>query len=144
MRCCTFRAETLLHCTTRCRWSRTASVSAECQEAGPAVQVVQKIVEIRRFSINDADEPEARVLMGSDSRARLAETRGPRDESPSSNLGRGKQGQAIRVDCTNPQDDSGTGVATRRGIQSSLRRWCPRPPRRRIKQRTWQRSRCRM
>ena len=58
--------------------------------------------------------------MGSDSRARLAETRGPRDESPSSNLGRGKQGQAIRVDCTNPQDDSGTGVATRRGIQASL------------------------
>ena len=37
-------------------------------------------------------------------------TCGTRDERPSSNLGRGKQGKAIRVDCTDPQDDSGSGV----------------------------------
>ena len=33
-----------------------------------------------------------------DSRTRLAETCGARDESPSSNLGRVKQGEAIRAD----------------------------------------------
>ena len=43
--------------------------------------------------------------MGRGGRARLAETCGTCDESPSSNLGRGKPGQAIRSDCTHPQDD---------------------------------------
>ena len=36
-------------------------------------------------------------------RARLAETCGSRDESPSSNLGRVKQGDAVRVDDMDPQ-----------------------------------------
>ena len=58
------------------------------------------------------DDRGARVLMGRGGRARLAKTCGTRDESHSSNLGRGQQEQAIRVDCTDPQDD-GTGVARR-------------------------------
>ena len=41
--------------------------------------------------------------MGHGGRARLAKTCGTRDESPSSNLGRGKQGEAIRADRHNPQ-----------------------------------------
>ena len=38
------------------------------------------------------DDRGARVLMGRGGRARLAETCGTRDESPSPNLGRGKYG----------------------------------------------------
>ena len=41
-------------------------------------------------------------------RARLAETCGSRDESPSSNLGRVKQGEAIRVDDMDPQGQRDT------------------------------------
>ena len=37
------------------------------------------------------------------SRTRLAETCGTREESPSSNLDRGKQGKAIRADCMKPE-----------------------------------------
>ena len=54
------------------------------------------------------DEQRIRDLMEHDCRSRLAETCGTRDESPSSNLGRGKQGEAIRADITSPQvDDRG-------------------------------------
>ena len=48
---------------------------------------------------------EACDLMGHESRTRLAETCGARDESPSSDLGRVKQVQAIRADCMNSQVD---------------------------------------
>ena len=41
--------------------------------------------------------------MEHDSRTRLAETCGTRDESASSNLGREKQGEAIRADVMKPQ-----------------------------------------
>ena len=40
-------------------------------------------------------------------RGRLAETCGTRDESPSSNLGRGKQVEAIRVDDMDPTGSKG-------------------------------------
>ena len=54
------------------------------------------------------DERRVRDLMEHDCRTRLAETCGTRDESPSSNLGRGKQGEAIRADVMKPQvDDRG-------------------------------------
>ena len=54
------------------------------------------------------DERRVRDLMEQDCRSRLAETCGTRDESPSSNLGRGKQEDAIRSDIMSPQvDDRG-------------------------------------
>ena len=54
------------------------------------------------------DERRVRDLMEHDCRTRLAETGGTRDESPSSSLGRGKQGDAIRADIVSPQvDDRG-------------------------------------
>ena len=54
------------------------------------------------------DERRVRDLMEHDCRTRLAETCGTRDKSPSSNLGRGKQGDAIRADIMSPQvDDRG-------------------------------------
>ena len=48
---------------------------------------------------------EACDLVGHESRTRLAEICGARDECPSSNLGRVKQGQAIRADCMNSHVD---------------------------------------
>ena len=54
------------------------------------------------------DERRVRDLMEHDCRTRLAETCGTRDEGPNSNLGRGKQGDAIRADIMSPQvDDRG-------------------------------------
>ena len=47
-------------------------------------------------------------LMGHGGRARLAEPCGTRDESPSSNLGRGKQEHAIRADRNGPTDQRHT------------------------------------
>ena len=44
------------------------------------------------------DERRVSDLMEHGCRTRLAEICGTRDESPSSNLGRGKQGDAIRAD----------------------------------------------
>ena len=52
-------------------------------------------------------EREGRDPMWHDSRNRLAETCGARDEVPSSNLGRVKQAEAIRADGTHPQVDGG-------------------------------------
>ena len=46
--------------------------------------------------------------MDHDGRARLAETCGARDQSPSSNLGRVIQGNAIRVDDMDPQVEKGS------------------------------------
>ena len=48
---------------------------------------------------------ETRDLRKHDSRTRLAETCGARDESPSSILGRVKQGEAIRADVMKPRVD---------------------------------------
>ena len=46
---------------------------------------------------------QTRDLMEHDSRTRLEETGGARDESPSSNLGRVKQEEAIRADVMKPK-----------------------------------------
>ena len=48
---------------------------------------------------------ETRDLREHHNRTRLAETYGARDESPSSNLGRLKQGEAIRADVMKPRID---------------------------------------
>ena len=54
------------------------------------------------------DECRVRDLMEHDCRTRLAETCGTRDESPSSNSRRGKQGDTIRAEIMSPQvDDRG-------------------------------------
>ena len=50
------------------------------------------------------DEQRIRDLMEHDCRSRLAETCGTRDESPSSNLGRGKERQSEQTSCV---DDRG-------------------------------------
>ena len=55
------------------------------------------------------DDRRVRDSMEHGCRTRLVETCGTRHESPSSNLGRGKQGDAIRADIMSPQvDDRGT------------------------------------
>ena len=48
-------------------------------------------------------DAKTRDMREHDSRTRLAETCGARDESPSSNLGRAKQGEAIRADVMKPR-----------------------------------------
>ena len=48
-------------------------------------------------------ERENRYLVEQDGRTRLAETCGTREERRSSNMGRGKQEEAIRVDGMDPQ-----------------------------------------
>ena len=50
-------------------------------------------------------DEKTRDLREHDSWTRLAETCGARDESPSSNLGRVKQGEAIRPDVMKPRVD---------------------------------------
>ena len=50
--------------------------------------------------------------MEHDGQTRLAETCGTRDECPSSNLGLGKQRDAIRADITGPQVDDICPVLT--------------------------------
>ena len=60
-----------------------------------------------------------RDLMEHDCRTRLAETCGTRDDSPTSNLGRGKQGDAIRADIMSPQaDDRGPRLMSRTNTES--------------------------
>ena len=64
------------------------------------------------------DDWRVRDLMEHDCRTRLAETCGTRDESPRSNLGRGKQGEAIRADIISPQvDDRGPKLMSSRKHQ---------------------------
>ena len=48
-------------------------------------------------------DEKTRDLREFDNRTRLAETCGARDDSPSSNLGRVKQGEAIRADVMKPR-----------------------------------------
>ena len=52
-----------------------------------------------------ADKRGSVDLREHDSRTRLAETCGARDESPSSNLGRVKKGEASRADVMRPKVD---------------------------------------
>ena len=68
------------------------------------------------------DDRRVRDLMEHDCRTRLAETCGTRDESPSSNLGRGRQGDAIRTDIVSPQVDGTSPRLMSTPPQASQRR----------------------
>ena len=72
---------------------------------------------------------ETRDLRKHDGRTRLAETCGARDESPSSNLGRVKQGEAIQADVMKPRVDGRWpdvhDLQTPRRMSAHMPRPCP-------------------